>query len=256
MLPFEAKVSGSMEFDITQPEPSVLEYARFHNLCKDHTLEALDFFHVEPLSFHELEADLENTADILPTNLAIELTKERLAVSKDAALLLKEIHSMQQQPDEAPMIIDDWKWMSKLKQELPILQSDNELDVINFGNTNVPDLNNLRIPFEVVDDEKDEGLQWPSKYYALPRKCYEQAKAEKLQISKDVLLFLSDATSDTWTPQDSNKIEEESLNFKKVRYDGGQGHVLTTAETELPPCVPYVASAVTPSHAIRSVIAR
>ena len=104
-----------------------------------------------------------------------------------------------------------------LKLEFPLLHSDNERDIRRFGSTEIPNFTNQRIPLEVVNEEKDEGLQWPSKYSAYAQKCYAQAQSEKLSVSKDDLVFLQNIVRDPWTDADPEAVKKESLSHSRVR---------------------------------------
>src|SRR6185295_13941652 len=116
-----------------------------------------------------------------PTYPISELTKERLSLSKDAALLLKSICLMQKAPEnEILPHSDDYRRASRLKQEAPVLRSDPELDLLHFGSTDIPSFSDLRIPFEIIDTENNEGFEWSTAYLAYPAQCDERAKTEKL----------------------------------------------------------------------------
>ncbi|KAF2873348.1 hypothetical protein BDV95DRAFT_592732 [Massariosphaeria phaeospora] len=204
-----------MELDLEEPEPTVLEYARFHGLCKTYTTEQPSINNIPAPSNNILHTDLRDPPSSSITNPGDKLTKERLAVSKDAALLLHSIHSMQQQSDSGPVATDEHKRILRLKQELPMLRSDDELDLHNFGSPTTPNLTNLNIPFETVDEEKDEGFNWPAKYFAYPEQSEQRAKVEKLAISKDVLLFLQDSVRDSYTLLDLEQVKAENLSYKR-----------------------------------------
>src|SRR5206468_1087980 len=100
-------------------------------------------------------------------------------------------------------------WIVSLKQEVPLLKTDSELDLLSFGSAALPNLKNLKIPFETTDEERDEGLEWPSEYHAYPAQCDEKANTEKITISKEVLVYLQDAVRDTYLPEDSEMIKAE-----------------------------------------------
>ncbi|OAL03897.1 hypothetical protein IQ06DRAFT_244147 [Phaeosphaeriaceae sp. SRC1lsM3a] len=145
------------------------------------------------------------------------LIKERLSVSKDAAMLLRSMHDLQKAPSCAETTVDKYQWMRSLKQELPLLKTDIELDLASFGKSALPALKDLKIPSEFLDEENDEGLDWPSKYQAYPGQCAKQVKAEKLAVSRDVLLYLQDALTDHFSAKDSQKLVEQSLQRKTVK---------------------------------------
>jgi hypothetical protein len=206
-----------MELDLfAEEEPSPLEYARHHGLCRDFSREQLDIKSFLPPSVDQLSLDLDDSLESAITNPADELIKERLAVTKDAALLLKTVLSLQERAVENEQSPRPWKRDINLKQEVPILRTDPELDLQNFGNPCVPSFTDMHLPLESVDEEKDEGLGWSSKYFDYPSLCFERAKGEKFPVSKDVLRFLQDAVRDDWKPEDFENNMKESLSYSRV----------------------------------------
>jgi hypothetical protein len=95
-----------------------------------------------------------------------------------------------------------------LKQELPVLQTDAELDLLHFGTRVEPDFRDLRtrLPSEDLDDENDQGFGWPAKYSTYPAQCDAKVKSEKLAMTRDALAFLQDAVKDDYSAQDEEKL--------------------------------------------------
>ena len=207
-----------MDSESEDEEPSVLEYARLHGLCIDYTTEQLPSGHLKAVSDAtiNLDLDVQVPPDALITNTISELTKERLTINTDAAAILKSVYDLQQAFISDSFAIEKRTWILNLKQEVPLLETDSELDVLSFGSAALPNLKNLKIPFEKVVEESDEGMEWPSKYYVYPAQYDEQAKREKIAISKEVLVYLQDAVRDTHIPEDSEMIKAETLNYKLV----------------------------------------
>lgn len=207
-----------LELDLIEHEPTVLEYARFHGLCSDFTLELSQCHKGVSISheiFHMGFQDPQGAP--LITNPAEELTKERLAVTKEAAmLLLKSTQSLAAAPHDLLPITSGRKRIIDLKQEVPILRSDNELDLLEFGSVVEPNFTDLKIPLEPIDDENDEGLEWPSKCLELPARCIQRAKGEKLEVSRDTLVYLQDALRDGHSPEDVENIKREALFHRTV----------------------------------------
>jgi hypothetical protein len=73
-----------------------------------------------------------------------------------------------------------------------------------------------QIPSEIVNEQNDEGFQWPTKYFAYPAQCDAQAKAEKLAVSREVLVHLQDAIRDTYVPENADRIKAEGMKYKPV----------------------------------------
>ncbi|KAF1993700.1 hypothetical protein P154DRAFT_449475 [Amniculicola lignicola CBS 123094] len=220
--------AGSNEL-VQSQEPTVLQYTRFHGLTVDYHQEQPRFSDANAPSMEALETDLRDEALDSPANRAHELTKERLAIDKEAAVLLKSVFDVSRGREKLQLDTGDLRErMSHLRLEIPILRTDPELDDLDFGNVDVPSFKDVRIPSEPVDVEKDEGFEWAAKYHAYPKKCLDQARAEKLNVSKDDLLFLSGALRDTYTAADSDRIKAESLEFERK----------TTLQPLTPPLLP------------------
>lgn len=206
-----------LELDAIEHEPTVLEYARFHGLCSDFTQELSECYSSVSISDETFDLDLHDPNDTPAlTNPTDELTKERLAVSKEAAMLLKSVHSLAAAPHDILLIANERRRIIVFKQEIPILRTDNELDLLGFGSVVEPNFTDLKIPLEPINDENDEGLEWPSRYSSFPTQCTERAKSEKLGVSRETLLYLQDAIRDTHSPEDSEIIKQDALLYRKV----------------------------------------
>jgi hypothetical protein len=140
--------------------------------------------------------------------------------------------------------------------EVTILNSDEELDLLNFGCTDTPNFSSLSIPFELVDVEEDEGFEWPTKYYEYPAQCNKQVKAEKLAISRDNLLFLGNMIKDHHKLEDSEKTKEDYLNYTRVCVSTVVWTWLITIEPGFPAFLTTPPSTVTAIDTLCSFFAR
>ncbi|KAH9881973.1 hypothetical protein J1614_001144 [Plenodomus biglobosus] len=195
-----------LDSDAILDADSALVYARYYGLCVDYASDDSNFRDFIAPSDDELDRDIWHLSKPISADKITELTKERLAVNRDAALLLKAVHLLQAAPAAGPSTIDRRKWMLSLRQEVPVLSTDHELDVLRFGKVTTPDLGNLRIPSEVTDQEKDEGFEWPSRYFAYPAQCEEQVRGEKLGVTKEALQFLQDTICGNERSEDSEEL--------------------------------------------------
>lgn len=245
-----------MEGDSDGEERSALDYARYHGLCKPYDFEPIYDGSIPAPSNDAFDRDLSDPSNKYIANTVDILIRERLAVSKDAALLLRAVHDLQQKAPEDPLTTDRYHWMSNLKQELPILRTDNELDMLHFGSTAMPDLKDANIPMEFVDQEKDEGLEWPVKYLTYPAQYDGRIKAEKLAISRDVLFYLRDTIADTYTVEDYEKIQEENLQYKLVGEEPRPENITNSAEYGSSAYHSAFTPAVTTFDALRTIITR
>jgi hypothetical protein len=213
LLPFSNESRRGYMTDVGDEDFSVLDYARLNGLSRDYTTELHD---IDAPSDEIVVQDLQESTDDLNANSISQLIKERLVVNRDAALFLKAALSCPDAPPTKLTSTDKREWMIGLKQELPILPTDSDLDLLNFGSAALPDLGSLNIPSEVINEENDEGLQWPSKYFAYPAQSDAQVRSEKLAVSREVLLYLQNAVRDEVTPEEIEKAKAETLNSKSV----------------------------------------
>lgn len=206
-----------LELDVIDREPTVLEYARFHGLCSDYTKELSLSEGIAPISDETFDLDFQDYEhDPKFTDLAVQLTKERLTVSKEAAMLLKSVTSLQEDPP-AFYIPEGMKRIRGLKQELPILQTDNELDMLKFGSgVEEPSLAEMNIPLEPLDEEDGEDMEWLVKYTPFPEQCNERLQNEKFEVSKDTLVYLQSLIKTIHLSEDPYSVDEEIVKHRKV----------------------------------------
>ncbi|KAF2032653.1 hypothetical protein EK21DRAFT_60385 [Setomelanomma holmii] len=205
-----------MEPDQGNQELGTLEFARHYGLCTPYDQEALLIGNVLPPCSDTFDQDLLAPSNACITNKVNTLIKERLAVNKETAVLLKAVLDSRELPPIEPPSTARWKWVLSLKQEVPVLPTDSDLDQLTFGSIVVPDFQNMKIPCEVVDEANDEGFMWPAKYLTYLAQCDAMIKAEKLAVSKDVLLHLQDAVQNSFDPKGLEMLKEESIHYKPV----------------------------------------
>ncbi|KAI9723955.1 MAG: hypothetical protein M1812_000673 [Candelaria pacifica] len=197
-------------------EPSILEYARFHRLARDHrALHPLSSSGM-PTSSQNLMIDLgdpDDAPDVFLNPTSFE--NERLSFGKDEAMFLRSLMAEPDKPalfESSPL---DHKRYQRRKLELPILKTDHELDVRNFGRRITPDFGSLNLPFEKVVEENDEGLTWPKSTYRLPKELLSNEEKGKLQYSRDAFLCLSMIIKDARTQDQDLYCMECTLGYRK-----------------------------------------
>ncbi|KAL8738027.1 MAG: hypothetical protein Q9181_001134 [Wetmoreana brouardii] len=170
-------------------EPSILEYARYYGLCKNH-------LEVKPLDLVPSPDDtlIQQHVEDEWLQLDSRITTpppERLVAVKEASILLSATNPKQYEGcnfegfDPIPT-----HRVRNLKVELPLLRSDHEVDMLNFAHRIEPNLTEEFIPLETLDDELDEGLGWPSSCHALPEIFFQKARNEKLEVAKEVIEYM------------------------------------------------------------------
>ena len=197
-------------------ELQLSEYARFYGLTADHlkgnplaALAISDNLFVGSEDDHDLFSIGEN----LPVDL-----DEKLVTGKHEALLLNSIR----EPLEDTLVFDEEPQLNthrfgKIKVELPLLKTDHESDMRIFQEPVVPELANEHLPLEILDEEADEGLMWPTVYQELPEQFMLEAKKEQLDMTLDVMEYLQASLAKNSVLDTQWSSEGESLNYDRVR---------------------------------------
>lgn len=150
--------------------------------------------------------DLEDPPDVyqLPTEFHVT---ERLVLDRHAAVVLGSALC-------TPEPVIDFEDPPKSRQsakalrlELPLLSTDNELDVRRFQQRRRPDLQMhsgiVPLPVHIGNDE---GFGWPSEYKDLPRQLQNSTEKEKLEFPRDALRFLKDVLTDSSPARDEQPL--------------------------------------------------
>ena len=205
-------VSGSEEEG--QEDFDLVEYARFYGLCEDFTkFNALGNFksHLQPV---DIIQDLEDPISTGSAQFLDETDlKERINVDRDAAGYLKWVSQLQQErPSEEELFQLEQNRVLWHKVEIPLLKTDHELDMYAFYRSQRSDeLPNYQIPLEQLNDEADDGMAWPSSCNGLPARYDEELAAEKISVTRDILLQLQSNIKDGFTAEDEQSIITAAL---------------------------------------------
>lgn len=204
-------------------EQSVLEYAREQGICVDYTTELPRLVDICLSLRDSLDLDLWDPLDDDLANAvtaADELVKRRipLAVSKETAYILRSLRAVDTPLTSRRLAEDGLQRIRELKQELPVLETDVDLDMLAFGTKSEFSLGDLknRLTSEDLDEENDEGFGWPAKYFDYPAQCDARIKSEKLAVTKEALKILESVMCDQFTPEDNAKFMAEALEMRRV----------------------------------------
>jgi len=197
-------------------EPTVTEYARFHGLCIDHRLN-------HPLKGHHLsvdqvtfEVELQDHDELNEPGTSEHFIDERLTIGRDTAAYIKNILAGPRKVneiDEGPLTPTR---TAATKQKLPLLYTDNELDLKSFVHVMSLDLANVNLPFELVDEEKDEGMTWPKRFHNLPSQINTETGSEKLEITKHSFMYLQVVLQDDSCFYDLDDVERSEPTYRRV----------------------------------------
>lgn len=197
-------------------EIDMLEYARLHGLSRN-------FLAMNPLvNLGQVDDCLgpdEDLAGIPPINeFSGHPRVEKLAFSKDALLLLESATKTAEGVETiSHEFAFDTHRIRSMKQEVPEIRTDHELDMMSFGRPFMPDLENNFMPMILIDEEADEGLTWPLRYKTLPTEFTKRSESESLAVPSDALVFLRDTLQHLKGKNVPEFPDDEVLIYAKVR---------------------------------------
>jgi hypothetical protein len=116
-----------------------------------------------------------------------------------------------------------------LKLELPLLRTDNEIDLRSYKDgiaaAHEVRLSDARVVLEPCDDEKDEGLGFPSRAYNFDKKIVQSVEDEKFEVSKESFQTLLKYLQADWTMTDQEAMLRSQVNYTGVRLPAFLRHV-------------------------------
>lgn len=183
-------------------ELSIVVYARFHGIARSHLA-------VDPLSFmprppadSAVSLDDPDDGSLLTVKGArstlTQKQREKLDISKTGAIFLSSVLKTPVLLKETELeirwddLLPDYRRLKRMRMEEPILKGDHELDMRSFRGQTSLDQMELDLPLEQLDDENDEGLGFPVHHQYLPRQMQDRFAKEKLDCTKEVLIFMQD----------------------------------------------------------------
>jgi len=204
-----------------EEEPSPLEYARLHHLSRNYLEAKIGFTEVGILRDAAFEG-LSDDSHLLQFDFGPELKiEERATLSKEAAILLR-FASCEDDAEHVESLtrslLDSREFLKKMRIELPLLESDHATDCRRFGSREGFEITtkDVRFPLEIVDEEKGEGLSFPSRWENRGSELMETLKEERLAIGKETMLYLQDTLKVTWTEDDEKALWAQEQTYKRV----------------------------------------
>ena len=202
----------------TADHQDVLEYARLHSLCQDHLADPYPFSC--PIDWksetNESLDDSQLTQLHLSTNIS---TDERLNITKEGAQLIASIARDESAlPDPFTVPIFDTYRLKKLRLELPLLKSDHDNDCREFLQRTgyKANLTDIKFPNEDVDEENDEGLTFPARFWKLGPEMMQSIAKEKVEVTRDGMEFLQTMLSPVATAEDEKEVWESCCVYRVV----------------------------------------
>ncbi|KAK8162108.1 hypothetical protein IWX90DRAFT_507227 [Phyllosticta citrichinensis] len=195
-------------------EPTVLDYARFHGIARDYLTEGPprpDGLPRAPPFLRQELVDPPNATKIeWPRDFRSQ--HERLEIDILGARALNFACRAPPLPSEPEDAIEGKLHRTrKWKVELPILLSDNELDMKRFMRRDEMFLSGFAFPLEDVDDENDEGLTWPMKFWERLEQTRKRLESEKLQLARTDFVYLQACLKDDFSKEDQELVVDQAL---------------------------------------------
>lgn len=161
--------------------------------------------------------------------------KERLIVDTEVAQFLKEIMVTPELPeqfefefDHEPLNSHTRPKQGDLKEELPLLRSDPELDMLHCGSS--PPLDSTKplttIPFIPERDEDNENLEYEVKLLDQIRRKGKAVEAEKLEISGEACCFLQTVLRETYGSADEEEFVASEIHPLRSERFGEAAYLL------------------------------
>ena len=193
--------------------PAVLRYGRHHGICYDYRKEDPLCKLEEVDLVHDFTA-LPDLPDFVPPH-AEPPTDSKLQLSQKAIKLLISATTQPPAPGWRDFLPDRQK-AQLYKIEQPLLLTDHEKDMRRFLPKRSLGLEHVDFSFEILIEENDEGLSWPTSTRTICAQWDKDIIHEKLQISKNSLNHLRCTLRDTWTQDHHKSLVMEVLISKKV----------------------------------------
>lgn len=227
LVNMEETTAPHMEEIIDEREESfsLLEYARHYGIAINH----FDYPSIDDelgtLRDNTLLDSLHDEDDQHLTQFDIpvyDIPRERLQCGKGAAILLSKVNgdrltSAELNTDLLSLL--DVRKIRNLRVELPLLRSDHATDCREWAKkVDIPVLlEHHNLPEEILNDELDEGLGWPTSYLDLPQQFDKKTEEEKIVVDRSAMLGLADMLKDDWTQEDQTAVWEIACPYKRVQ---------------------------------------
>ena len=212
-------ITAQSESSDEEPETSPLQYARENGLCCDHLQTP---YHASNLNvFADYQNGLLDDCHLQQFKLCAEInTDERLTASKEAALLIASVSregTFEWVDDTVVQMITSSKHIVP-RLELPLLKSDQETDCKTFARREGFEikLQDIKLPLEMVDGENNGCIGFSPSLCNKGTEILEELKKERLEVSKDTLLYLQSILRSDWTDENEEKVWESTFTYQKV----------------------------------------
>lgn len=203
-------------------EEPIVEYARCHGLSIDPLQDPPPLSHIKSL-LYTYKKDASDDSHLPQIKYQpIPQIEESLEIYKDAELFLAGARGLFLDKSTIDKITTEASTVlrrQKLKLELPLLKTDPDADLRAFKKRQIPCISGENLIYEPLDIEKDEGLQWPSRFLDLPNAILKECSREKITMTRDTMVYLQKALKDDWSTEDNENLIRSLSMYKRVCYN-------------------------------------
>ncbi|KAI0854220.1 hypothetical protein F5Y00DRAFT_256719 [Daldinia vernicosa] len=188
------------------------EYARLKGLSVDSQVQvSLLLDHFQRQSNHLLDDNVADDDSLTQLRIPrlISQVEQLDGVSRESLELLSHAASLGRDNNHAfdcPPRVD----FSQLKLESPLLRSDPEYDCRELARSmqqlRRADVDLTSVPLEPLNVSNDESLDFPEISYRYKQMIIEEIRDEKIDITKEALIYLSRMLKDVWTSESHNEL--------------------------------------------------
>jgi hypothetical protein len=206
-----------------EEEISPLEYARRTGLTCNPRAELPPLSYLAALA-RDIGESLTDDSHLHQFHFLSYSTDERLSISRDAAQLLACISNAGKEEtiDSIGHSLISKKHSKNRRLELPLLKTDHDTDCKEFIKREGFEirLKDVKLPLEMVDDDENEGLDFPEKFWNKGSEILEQIETEKISVTMDGMKYLQGMLAHDWDEIDEEAIWASVHNYKRVGYVG------------------------------------
>jgi hypothetical protein len=204
-------------------EITAQEYARLNDLAYNHLAEHIS----GPYDTMPLPSWFANNPTMdshLPHFEFLDHdTDERLSVSKEAAIMIAWVSNVDKVNAAESNILSvvGYKEAKNKKLELPLLESDHEKDYMDFAKRKgfELELKDVKLPLEVIDEEKKEGLGFPASLWKRGDELMEELRKEKLAVTKEAIICLQQSLKIDWDKVAEQEVWASVQTYRRVFID-------------------------------------
>ncbi|KAH8809050.1 hypothetical protein F5884DRAFT_677469 [Xylogone sp. PMI_703] len=198
------------------------EYALSNGLALDHLYNSLPLAQLQELRNQDLHtSNIVQFDPAVPPEFTIKIDVDRgLTVSREAVTFLANIEGYYKPGDVEQLVLPllEQRTRSGLKIDLPLLKTDHNTDCRSFRDRDGFEtrLVDIKLPMEVVDSDKNEGLIWPSRYESLSFDIIADLKEEKLPVMRETVQYLQIICKSAYDEKAENLFRQMETKYRKL----------------------------------------